>query len=609
MTVSLFAQEEEQTTTTYLDATTPCTVSTLGSVPWCTNAITFDLETINDDDFLDIAFGEIDGSADLYGIQNYNNESGCFPNQDGTFLSRYFTCSEFYKVNNVVFGKLRTSVAWHDLAFLCDDYTYIFLNSGNGITTPYQQALPGAAKDGCWGPFNSGDNYPDLAVTDWSTVKIYTSNNNGTVNSSPTTVSMAASKVILAQMNDNIYELPTNNKWDLVSSYDGVLSIRINDNNNGFNSPDTINIGSTIYGFAVGDLNEDGFNDVVVGLGNSLRVYQNTTSGGINHTPVWTQNVYADQILIGDMGGPGDATRDDGWNDLVVSDPQLQRRVLINQRNGTFTVEQIISGHPDYGTRKMLLADVQNTGGLSLVWGEFYHPFSGTESTDIKVIHHVDDPAPAPPKHVQVSATPPDEYGYRYPKITWASNKERDLGGYELWRMTTGAMCGTTQWTCIASSLSASQTEYTDFSISTATPNGDCVAKYKLRAKDVRDQLSDYSAIVEINYASYFWKGTTGQSGSIPKCFALHEAYPNPLNPSTQIRFELPEDSHVLLSVFDVLGRKVAELVNGNYAAGYYTATWNAAGVASGVYIARFTAADMDGSIKLAKTTKVMLAK
>jgi len=68
--------------------------------------------------------------------------------------------------------------------------------------------------------------------------------------------------------------------------------------------------------------------------------------------------------------------------------------------------------------------------------------------------------------------------------------------------------------------------------------------------------------------------------------FELMQNYPNPFNPSTTIEFSLPEDvSNVQLSIYNVLGEKVAELVNTNLAAGKYQYQWNAKNVATGMYI------------------------
>jgi hypothetical protein len=95
----------------------------------------------------------------------------------------------------------------------------------------------------------------------------------------------------------------------------------------------------------------------------------------------------------------------------------------------------------------------------------------------------------------------------------------------------------------------------------------------------------------------------------VPSVFAVHEGYPNPFNPSTTIKYDLPEPSHVSLVIYDVLGRKVVELVNSVKEAGYHSATWNAGNVASGVYFARFTATDANGSVKLTKVNKLLLTK
>jgi len=75
-------------------------------------------------------------------------------------------------------------------------------------------------------------------------------------------------------------------------------------------------------------------------------------------------------------------------------------------------------------------------------------------------------------------------------------------------------------------------------------------------------------------------------TASVPRNFSLEQNYPNPFNPSTQIHYTLPQNFRgmVSLTVFDILGKKVAALVNEEQTAGTYTATWNAATSASGVY-------------------------
>ncbi len=78
--------------------------------------------------------------------------------------------------------------------------------------------------------------------------------------------------------------------------------------------------------------------------------------------------------------------------------------------------------------------------------------------------------------------------------------------------------------------------------------------------------------------------------GAIPGAFRLEQNFPNPFNPSTSIRFTLARRSHVLLTVYSVLGRKIAELINGTQEAGLHEVTFDARGLASGVYFYRLQA-------------------
>jgi len=95
----------------------------------------------------------------------------------------------------------------------------------------------------------------------------------------------------------------------------------------------------------------------------------------------------------------------------------------------------------------------------------------------------------------------------------------------------------------------------------------------------------------------------------VPSEFALHPNFPNPFNPATEIQFDLPEAGNVSLVVYDVLGKEVANLVNGYREAGYHHATWNASGQASGVYFARFSVTNAQGNVAYAKVDKLMLVR
>jgi photosystem II stability/assembly factor-like uncharacterized protein len=76
-------------------------------------------------------------------------------------------------------------------------------------------------------------------------------------------------------------------------------------------------------------------------------------------------------------------------------------------------------------------------------------------------------------------------------------------------------------------------------------------------------------------------------NGNLPKQITLYQNYPNPFNPSTIISWKLNLNSHVILKVYDILGREISTLVNKNMDAGSYNISWNASKMASGVYFYR----------------------
>lgn len=88
-------------------------------------------------------------------------------------------------------------------------------------------------------------------------------------------------------------------------------------------------------------------------------------------------------------------------------------------------------------------------------------------------------------------------------------------------------------------------------------------------------------------------------AGNIPSAFSLNQNYPNPFNPSTSIQYALPEQSHVTIIIYDILGRQVERLMDRVQPAGYYDLVWNASDKRSGVYFARLETESHTGTIKM----------
>ncbi len=87
--------------------------------------------------------------------------------------------------------------------------------------------------------------------------------------------------------------------------------------------------------------------------------------------------------------------------------------------------------------------------------------------------------------------------------------------------------------------------------------------------------LSDFSQPNEIHQIS----------GEVPLKYSLHQNYPNPFNPVSQIRYDVLKAAQINIKVYDILGRKVSEIVNTNQNPGTYEVTFDASGLSSGVYI------------------------
>lgn len=89
----------------------------------------------------------------------------------------------------------------------------------------------------------------------------------------------------------------------------------------------------------------------------------------------------------------------------------------------------------------------------------------------------------------------------------------------------------------------------------------------------------------------------------IPENFELHQNYPNPFNPTTKISYNLPANSFVTLKIYNVLGKEIAVLVNGEQQAGRYELNFNASNLTSGVYFYKIE------TESFTKTNKMLLMK
>jgi hypothetical protein len=188
-----------------------------------------------------------------------------------------------------------------------------------------------------------------------------------------------------------------------------------------------------------------------------------------------------------------------------------------------------------------------------------------------------------------------------HPKLLWSLNVELDITGYEIWRKII-PFGGTGSYTLLTT-VSNTTTSFIDYDISLGGTSEGKVF-YKLRAKDYLPNYSAYTGEVIYNYSGI----NKIFINNSPESFELLDNYPNPFNPSTTIRFSIPDKSFVTLKVYDMLGREVAELINDELETGNFEKTFEANNFSSGVYIYRITAMK-EGKILFSESKQMLLVK
>jgi len=98
---------------------------------------------------------------------------------------------------------------------------------------------------------------------------------------------------------------------------------------------------------------------------------------------------------------------------------------------------------------------------------------------------------------------------------------------------------------------------------------------------------------------------TLNKVPGVPLTYSVSQNYPNPFNPLTSISYEIPKESFVTISVYNLLGQKVADLVSNLHQAGYHNVMWNSMDMSgkplsSGVYIYTIQADDFRAVKKMA---------
>lgn len=132
---------------------------------------------------------------------------------------------------------------------------------------------------------------------------------------------------------------------------------------------------------------------------------------------------------------------------------------------------------------------------------------------------------------------------------------------------------------------------------------------YKITASKIGYSTEDYFSNVLIDLNSnpnvggvnfiIVPTGVEELENGVPKFYNLSQNFPNPFNPSTTIKFQIPKDGFVTLKIYDVLGKEIATLVNEEEASGNYKVDFNASQLSSGIYFYRIQAGEFSQTKKM----------
>ena len=144
----------------------------------------------------------------------------------------------------------------------------------------------------------------------------------------------------------------------------------------------------------------------------------------------------------------------------------------------------------------------------------------------------------------------------------------------------------------------------------TLQPDSPCIdaGTADLNGDGIED-ITDYVGLApDMGAFEYGSTASVNDPSELPQKFTLHQNYPNPFNPTTTLRYNLPEDGLVNITIYDIMGRQVSNLISNQQSAGYKSVQWNATNnagqqVSAGLYLYTVQA----GSFR--QTKKIILLK
>ncbi len=302
-----------------------------------------------------------------------------------------------------------------------------------------------------------------------------------------------------------------------------------------------------VYDAIPGDFNGDGDIDFAFAHDHNSKLNITLFTSNGDRTWSWTYHefssygsyAYGDRLVVGDVSG-------DGWDDLV----------FIYRLSGELKILSIWKASTGWGSCLQTHTDGTNVDVNPVLSGDF----NGDDLLDFAF------------------------WGY-----DWSEN-----GLNVRWRNSNGDGTWGALYQIFPNDPEVSYVPYAaNFD---SDDRADILFTYQNSSNMMNYNLKTSSAMV-----ASFSKRLSNESEEthIAKSYELSQNYPNPFNPSTTIRYSLKENGKVKLSVFNLQGRKVAQLVNAAQSMGTYELTWDASSLPSGIYIYRLQAGEFVDTKKM----------